>query len=304
MKTLDPALAAHLATGATTLCHCWRLIRRDGVVMGFTDHDVDLLLSGTVCSARTGTDSTAAEQLLGFGAGGGDVTGALASAALNEIDLANGLYDGATIETWLVNWLDVTQALLLDIHTLGQIARSEFAFSAQLRSLAQEFDQERGRLFQLGCAADLGDARCKVALTGATFVAQDQVSATDGRIYLAAGLAGYANDWFSGGELTFTSGANKGGTFIIKQHSVFAEMTAAGSPGTPTLTLWTPTANPIVVGDTFTISAGCDKFFATCQSKFANASNFRGFPHIPGNDLVLQFPSQSDLNMDGGSLFR
>ncbi len=296
MKNLDPALAAHLATGATTLCHCWRLIRRDGVVMGFTDHDVDLVVSGTLCSARTGTDSTAAEQLLGFGAGGGEVTGALASAALNETDLANGLYDGATIETWLVNWSDVTQTLLLDIHTLGQVARSEFAFSAELRSLAQEFDQERGRLFQLGCAADLGDARCKVALTGATFVAQDQVSATDGRIYLAAALAGYANDWFSGGEVTFTSGANKGATFIIKQHSVYA--------GANALSLWTPTANPIVIGNTFTVSAGCDKFFATCQNKFANSPNFRGFPHIPGNDLVLQFPSQADLNMDGGSVFK
>lgn len=296
MKNLDPALAAHLATGATTLCHCWRLIRRDGVVMGFTDHDVDLVVSGTLCSARTGTDSTAAEQLLGFGAGGGEVTGALASAALNETDLANGLYDGATIETWLVNWSDVTQTLLLDIHTLGQVARSEFAFSAELRSLAQEFEQERGRLFQLGCAADLGDARCKVALTGATFVAQDQVSATDGRIYLAAALAGYANDWFSGGEVTFTSGANKGATFIIKQHSVYA--------GANALSLWTPTANPIVIGDTFTVSAGCDKFFATCQNKFANSPNFRGFPHIPGNDLVLQFPSQADLNMDGGSVFK
>ncbi len=296
MKMLDPALAAHMATGATTLCHCWRLIRRDGTAMGFTDHDLDLTVAGTLCSARTGADSTAAEQVLGFAAGGGEVTGALASAALNETDLANGAYDGATIESWLVNWADTAQALLLDVHTLGQVARSEFAFTAEMRSLAQEFDQERGRLFQLNCAADLGDARCKVALTGASFVATDQVSATDGRIYLAAGLIGYANDWFSGGELRFTTGANVGATYIIKQHSVYA--------GANTLTLWTPAAAPIVVGDAFTVSAGCDKFFATCQDKFGNSANFRGFPHIPGNDQVLQFPSQADLNMDGGSLFR
>lgn len=35
------------------------------------------------------------------------------------------------------------------------------------------------------------------------------------------------------------------------------------------------------------ITAGCDKQFATCQAKFANAVNFRGFPHMPGNDYIL-----------------
>jgi hypothetical protein len=39
-------------------------------------------------------------------------------------------------------------------------------------------------------------------------------------------------------------------------------------------------------GDAFTVTAGCDKHFATCQAKFANAVNFRGFPHMPGNDFV------------------
>ena len=47
MKALLPELAAHLASGTTTLCWCWRLARRDGVVMGFTDHDKALTFDGT-----------------------------------------------------------------------------------------------------------------------------------------------------------------------------------------------------------------------------------------------------------------
>ncbi len=39
MKSFSPSLAAHLASGATTLCACWRVTRGDGVVLGFTDHD-------------------------------------------------------------------------------------------------------------------------------------------------------------------------------------------------------------------------------------------------------------------------
>jgi hypothetical protein len=38
--------------------------------------------------------------------------------------------------------------------------------------------------------------------------------------------------------------------------------------------------------------------------KFDNIANFRGFPHMPGNDVVTSYPAQGDANMDGGSLFR
>ena len=44
----------------------------------------------------------------------------------------------------------------------------------------------------------------------------------------------------------------------------------------------------IAPSDAFTVTAGCDKqFAATCKTKFANATNFRGFPHMPGPDYVL-----------------
>ncbi|MBV1702651.1 MAG: DUF2163 domain-containing protein [Hyphomicrobiales bacterium] len=296
MRNLPNGLAAHLASGATSLCHCWRVIRRDGIVLGFTDHDVDVTASGTLCVARSGVEGAQAETALGFAVGGSEIAGALISQMLDEADLANGVYDGASVEVWLVNWQDPSQNLLLDMGTIGQITRSEFAFTAEVRTLAHEFDQERGRYFQAGCNADLGDARCKANLTSPTFIANDVVSATDGRIYLGAGLAGYVSDWFTGGELTFLSGANQGAPFIVKQHSIMGNLAA--------ITLWQPTARPILPGDNFQISAGCDKFFATCENKFANGVNFRGFPHMPGNDQILSFPNQADLAMDGGSLFR
>ena len=35
---------------------------------------------------------------------------------------------------------------------------------------------------------------------------------------------------------------------------------------------------------------GCDKRFETCAARFGNAANFRGEPHLPGNDLLTRFP--------------
>ena len=96
----------------------------------------------------------------------------------------------------------------------------------------------------------------------------------------AIGLDGFADGWFTGGKLTFTSGANNGLAVEVKTHRV----DAAGV----SLDLWQAMPQPIAAGDTFTVTAGCDKRFATCRDRFANGINFRGFPHIPGNDFVIE----------------
>ncbi len=42
----------------------------------------------------------------------------------------------------------------------------------------------------------------------------------------------------------------------------------------------------------------CDQRFETCRDVFANTENFRGFPHMPGNDFLLAGPA--DAGNDGG----
>ena len=294
MRALSPAFAAHLQSGATNLCRCWKLLRRDGVALGFTDHDADLLISGVTYAARTGLEASEAEAQLGFAVGGGAVSGALIADALNEIDLSSGAYAGATVETWLVNWADATQTLLLDIGAIGEVRRSDHAFHAEVRGLAHLLDQERGRIYQAACSADLGDARCGVALGPVTTAAQ--VATTDGALNLTALLGGVAAGWFVNGALTFTSGANTGVGAQVKEHRTDGV--------TSSLALWTPLAKALAPGDLFSVAAGCNKRFETCRDKFANTVNFRGFPHMPGNDHVLGYAFNADASYDGGSIVR
>lgn len=68
------------------------------------------------------------------------------------------------------------------------------------------------------------------------------------------------------------------------------------------LALWQAMPDPIAAGDTFTVTAGCDKTFATCHDRFDNVVNFRGFPHIPGNDFVIRYPLPGEPGNDGSSL--
>src|SRR3712207_3838310 len=178
MRTILAGLAAHLEGGATTLCHAWKLVRRDGAAFGFTDHDRDLAFGGTIFAARTGLDAAEATAELGFAVGGGEVSGALVSAGLTESDLAAGLYDDASVETWLVNWTDSEERLLLDVATIGEIRRADDAFVGELRGLMHRLDQERGRLFRATCSADLGNSCCGIDLATAAYTGTGEVLAT------------------------------------------------------------------------------------------------------------------------------
>src|SRR4051794_37281630 len=294
MRPIPSALQAKLDSGVTTLARCWKLTRRDGVVMGFTDHDRDLMIDGVSCRAGTGFAASEAVSRFDLSVDGAEISGALADDSLTDADLAAGRYDAALVETWLVDWSEPSLKVLTARGTLGEVRREGQAFVAELRGLADLLSQESGRLYTARCGADLGDARCKVDLTNPALRGSGTVSGVEGTsIFVASGIDGFADGWFSLGRLIWTSGANNGLAIEIKQHR-FA--------GHARLTLWQAMPETIAIGDAFTVTAGCDKSFATCRARFANTDNFRGFPQIPGNDFLLASPVQGAPGNNGLSL--
>jgi uncharacterized phage protein (TIGR02218 family) len=294
MKTLDPGLAEHVAGGVTTLCRCWRLERKDGTVVGFTDHDGDLVFDELTYAAASGFTATSIEDQLGLAVSNLDAEGALLSDALTEDDLYAGRWDGATITIWLVNWQDVSQRVVLRAGFLGEVSRGTVAFTAELRGLTAPLDQAAGRVFQRRCAWELGDARCTVDLTADGRHGNGTVTQVIGAFdFVAGGLDAISAGVFTRGKLVWTSGVNEGLAVEIKSHSV--------GIGATRLSLFLPMGDAMVMGDTFTITAGCDKGFATCRDRFSNAVNFGGFPHMQGNDFALSYPTSGDQN-DGGVL--
>ena len=73
--------------------------------------------------------------------------------------------------------------------------------------------------------------------------------------------------------------------------------------GARRITLWQPPEAPFAVGQNLTLTAGCDKRAQTCRVKFANLLNFRGFPDMPGEALLIRAPRAGEDNT-GGSLVR
>jgi uncharacterized phage protein (TIGR02218 family) len=269
----------------------------DGPVLGFTNHDRDLTFGGTTYEASTGFLGTEIESQLGMAVDNMDVYGAVDSVKLKEADIEAGRYDSADIEVYLVNWADVTQRVIMKKGTLGEVKRGKVMFQTEVRGISHQLQNVKGRLYQYACDALLGDTRCGKDISGATYTKTGAVvGSTNGYSTLTTtSLGSYSQGWFGKGRLTFTSGANLGISREVKSHFNTGSISS--------ISLWEPTPFEIQPADTFTIVAGCDKTFKTCKAKFANAVNFRGFPHIPGSNTVIMYANTGDPNFDGGGNF-
>jgi uncharacterized phage protein (TIGR02218 family) len=292
MRTLPAGLQAHLDSGTTTLCHCWRVTLKGGETLGFTDHDVALTFLGTVFEAAAGFTGSEIESALGFSVDNLEASGALQSATLDETRLRAGDFDHATVDLWRVNWADVSQRVLLRTGHLGEVKFGGGAFEAELRGLSHLLNQQTGRLYQFGCDAELGDTRCGVNLDAAAMRAFGTVAAVAGPELTLSGIL-FADEWATRGSITFTSGAAAGKSRRVKRHRKTGSVAL--------ISLWATPPATVLAGDTVELRAGCDKQFETCRLKFLNADNFRGFPHMPGSDFVLAVAQEGDPNNTGNA---
>jgi len=282
MKQLAPTLQAHLIEGTTTLAWCWRITRSDGVAFGFTDHDRTLTFEGTEFEPESGFTASEVRAGSDLSVDAQDAEGVLSSDRITETDILDGRWDNAEVELWRVSWADPGQRVLLRRGAIGQVRRGRVAFVAEVRSLAHVLGQTVGRTFQGGCDAALGDGRCGVNLEAAAFrgtgAVNDQLR---DRAFTASGLGSFAAGWFTHGTVEWTSGANAGRLAEVLAHDLV--------DGLAILTLLEAPVRPVSEGDSFIARAGCDKRVATCSAKFGNVANFRGFPHIPGQDTILRY---------------
>lgn len=289
MRALDQAFAAHLSTGATTLCHCWRVARRDGAVLGFTDHDRKLSFGGDDYEPSTGADGAAIASTADLAVDNSEIEGLLSSQRLAAAELLGGRFDGAAVEIWRVNWAAPEERLLIKRGGIGEVRREGRRFVAEIRGASAALDEVRGRVYQRFCDANVGDRRCRADLERPAYKGQGAVAEIlDGQRFRASGLTAFAAGWFANGRLDWTSGANAGTSAHVKAHGA-----------DQSLALWRPAGAPIAAGDAFEARAGCDKAFATCREKFSNVVNFRGFHLMPGNDFIIQIAAPGGPN-DGG----
>ncbi len=288
------ALYAHLESGSTTVCRAWTVTRRDGTLLGFTDHDRDLVLGGVTCRANTGMTARALQQTTGLSVDNSEAIGALSDVSVTESDLLAGRYDGAEVRAFLVNWANPDERVEQFRGSLGEIVRSGGSFRAELRGLSDALNRPQGFAYQPGCSAVLGDARCRFQGLQPGYFAEREVEVVeDNRVFRFASFGGFDDRWFEYGRFEVLTGAATGLVGVIKTDRLEGVMRQ--------IEVWQSIGDTVVPGDQIRVISGCDKTPDTCRTKFANFLNFRGFPHIPGEDWLASYPV-ADRPKTGGSL--
>ncbi|AXJ95490.1 MULTISPECIES: DUF2163 domain-containing protein [unclassified Sphingomonas] len=258
-----------------TIALCWRIERRDGVAIGLTAHDRDLVIDGLIHRAAPGMTPSAVVRSAGLDADTMDVAGALTSGAIREADLIAGRWDGARVRVFAVDWAKGTRVAALGEGTIGGVELAQGGFTAELAGAAAALARPVAEETSAECRATLGDARCRVALARRRrFV---RVVAAAGRV-LTLDRAEPVAGAYAEGRARWFGGANAG-----------IEQVVAGSGG-DTVTLAQAPPFAVAAGALIELVEGCDKSLATCAGRFGNAANFRGEPHLPGIDLLTRYP--------------
>jgi hypothetical protein len=169
LKTIPAALATHFAGDTWTLATIWVITRLDSTVIRLTDHDTDLTVGGDTYTAAVGYVPSAIKHGVDSTADNMETAGILDDIGIKASELLGGLFDHATVDISLVNYVspaDGTIPLLKG--RIGEVSLENGQFQAELRGLAQFLTRHIGRLITPGCDADLGDARCGVNMTSFT----------------------------------------------------------------------------------------------------------------------------------------
>ena len=270
-------MPSFLESELTSLAFCWRVERRDGVCLGFTGHDRDLEIGGLVYRAAPGMLPSAVSVSDGFEASTLDVAGALTSEAISEADLAAGRWDRAAVALFMVDWQDPDgERLPLVRGELGDVGIKANGFEAELRGPAALLERAVVEQTSPECRAELGDKRCRVDMAARVRLTRVAAIPEETMVVVVEAPAGAGACAF--GRLRWIGGANSGLESLI-----------AASDGTQ-LILQEPPPFAVEAGDLVEVAEGCDKSFATCAGRFANAENFRGEPHLPGMDLLTRYP--------------
>jgi uncharacterized phage protein (TIGR02218 family) len=258
----------------TSVALCWRLERADGAGLTLTTFDAPLLRDGILHDPQPGMVPAAITRQLGLEPHSSEVGGTLTSDAISAQDLTLGRWDRARVGLSAADWQN-NNAGTSDLFAgeLGIIQSGDDEFSAELIGAAAKLDRPVCPATSRECRAELGDRQCRVDLAGRTIRA-DVLGVEGNALELNVAL----DERYLLGRLRFQTGPNCGLSTVITAvngSTVYMRDLPRGS---------------IEPGGEVELREGCDKSLETCAARFENAVNFRGEPHLPGNDVLTRFP--------------
>ena len=257
-----------------TVATYWRVMRTDGVTLGFTTHDADLWFDGVLHLATPGMVPSAIRRSASFNADSAEVEGAISHDAIDGCDLAIGRYDQAMVVIGLVDWQSLEHQPIYG-GRIGAVTEQAHGFAAELQSRKADLDIDPVPRTSPCCRASFCGPGCGLSAQGfeheASVTAQDLANnaVTLSCAASAANLAGGSVRWLDGPYAGMVMGIARavGGEVVLDA----------------------PVDLTVVAGTRAIAREGCDRTLTTCSGRFANAVNFQGEPFLPGNDAIMRY---------------
>jgi uncharacterized phage protein (TIGR02218 family) len=283
MRLLPMAVQTKLDGGLSTFACCWKLTRKDEVVMRFTNFHDDLVVSGQIYKANTAIIPSTLKQTNTTSVDNMTVSGILSSVDITVRDILAERYDFAEIEFFLVDYKNLAAGPFTSaIGSFGEIQAKGHSFETELRLLIQRLVQKVVEVTSRDCrVTEFGDSRCQFNAASVTWSSTVSSATTPTRsLFQATGtnVTAKSTGYFARGKLTWITGDNAGINCDVK----------ASTNGTGEIELQKQLRYDVQIGDQFTITAGCDRRFETCRDKFNNVLNYQGEPHIRGTDYMVR----------------
>lgn len=274
MRTVDPLLLADFKNGYRAVII--KVTCKDGTVFGYTDHDMPLTVDTVPYISAPGLQRINLTSTVNDSVSNQEFGAAWVDAP--EEDLLAGKLDNADIEVAFCSWKDVSLGkMVVDRGNLGVIQWTADGFRADMQSHMRNLQRNMGYTYTAACRHQLFNqfsddkiGACTLNAASYTYTGTVSVVLTQKLKFSVTGLA-QPSGWCTNGVLTWTTGANAGLKTEVKGHVVGASTD---------IEFFLPAFQNIVVGDQFSITAGCDKTHATCKAKFNNVINFGGFKFI------------------------
>lgn len=276
MRTISSNLKQDLKDGYRSILV--KVTTTRNVVYGYTDHDLPLTVDGVTYQPTPGLVRGAMNVSSTEQVSNQEFSTAWIDAP--EDDLLTGLFDNAKIDVILCSWKNPSYGgFIVNSGNLGQIQWTSDGFTADVMGFMRALQKNinfivtgtcRHQLFSQFDSQHIG--ACTLNKVSYTTTGTVTAVVTDRLVLTATGASLNIPSYFTNGVLTWTSGLNNGMSYEIKSHTVVGSVYNLG--------LFLPTTEVFAIGNTFSITAGCDKTSTTCKNKFNNLVNFGGFPHI------------------------
>ncbi len=272
MKSLNAELKARLSAAQTTLCFCLAIDTSLGAI-GLTDHSHAVQFSDIVFQAVPGMNLSHFEAQTGLMSFSFDLTAGFTGLTDLRERLRQGSFKAARFTVWLVDWQNPADHIALTSGVLGDVQITETLFQMSVQSPSQQADLEGGELYQKHCRAQLGDRQCGVDLSQPTFRYAARVQSMTESLVMIDPVSAPAG-WF------------RQGTLHIDDHK-FAIREDVSDGDRRMIRSWAALP-PLSPGAAIELTIGCDFRLSSCRERFGNAVNFRGFPYLPDEKMVMR----------------